>query len=236
MRPGGLAKVHATRIRASGGSSDNARVIHIGRLVAHDVVDIAGVRTTSLARTPVDLARTEPFEASVIAADNALHFRPAIVDEVVEILAGSRRLRGHLTPRAALLFADGRSESFGETRLRVCLRAMGVAPPELQCGIFGDGHQFLGRVDLAMLEFGTLLEFDGMVEYGKSFNPHKTEMEVLRAEKAREELLWAAGWQAFRAVWSDLGDPGGTRGTAPHLDEQRSAGPWQQTPSSARSN
>lgn len=207
VRPGGLGKVHATRISTSGGSSDNARVIHTGRLAEDEIIEIEGVRTTSLARTLVDLARTEPFEAGVIAADNAFHLRPALVNDVVEILARSRRFRGHPTARSALLFADGRSESVGETRLRISIRGMGLPPPELQCGVFDDRHQFLGRVDLAMLEFGVLLEFDGMVKYGKAFNPHQTEMDALRAEKAREESLWAAGWQVFRVVWADLGHP-----------------------------
>jgi hypothetical protein len=207
VRPAGLRKVHATRISTSGGTSDHARVIHIGRLAEDEIVEIDGTRTTSLARTLVDLARYESFEASVIAADTAFHLRPTIVDDVVEILSRSRRLRGHPTARQALLFADGRSESVGETRLRVFLRQIGLPPPELQCEVFGGRDDFLGRTDLAVLEAGALIEFDGMVKYGKAFNPHRTEMEVLRAEKVREESLWAAGWQVFRVVWPDLDRP-----------------------------
>lgn len=206
VRPGGLARVHATRISASGGIGDDRRVVHIGRLLPEEIVEIGGLRTTSLARTLVDLARTESFEAGVIAADSALHSQPNVVDQVADVLARSRRHRGHTTARRALLFADGRSESVGETRLRVFLADGGFAAPELQCEVLGGGGTVLGRIDLANVKFGTLLEFDGMAKYGKLLNPHRTELEVLRLEKRREEALREAGWQVFRVVWADLSD------------------------------
>lgn len=207
VRPDGLGKVHATRVSASGGISDERRVVHVGRLVTDDIIEIDGISTTSLARTLVDLARNESFEAGVIAADNAFHAQPNVANQVAGVLARSRRLRGHAMARRALLFADGRSESVGETRLRVFFHDVGLAAPELQCTIIGGDGEFLGRVDLANLEFGTLMEFDGMAKYGKLLNPHRTELEVLRLEKRREEALREAGWQVLRMVWGDFSDP-----------------------------
>lgn len=164
------------------------------------------MRTTSLARTLVDLARTESFEAGVIAADSAFHSRPDVVHHVADVLARSRRHRGHTMARRALLFADGRSESVGETRLRVFLQHGGFAAPELQCDVLSGVGTVIGRVDLANLNCGTLLELDGMAKYGKLLNPHRTELEVLRLEKKREDALREMGWQVFRAVWADLSD------------------------------
>ena len=206
VRPSGLARVHATRISASGGIGDDRRVVHVGRLPPEEIVEIEGVRTTSLARTLVDLARTESFEAGVIAADSAFHSQPDVVDRVADVLARSRRHRGHTMARRALLFADGRSESVGETRLRLLIADGGFAAPELQCQVLSSSGMVLGRVDLANLNFGTLIEFDGMAKYGKQLNAHRTELEVLRLEKKREEALREAGWQVFRVVWADLGD------------------------------
>jgi predicted transcriptional regulator of viral defense system len=206
VRPSGLGRVHATRISTSGGVSDDRRVVHVGRLKPEDIVEIDGARTTSLARTLVDLARTDSFEAGVIAADSAFHAHPEVASEIPEVLQRSRRHRGHSMARRALLFADGRSESVGETRLRVFLHDIGLNPPELQCEVVDDDGRFLGRVDLADLASGTLMEFDGMAKYGKDLNPHRSEMEVLRVEKRREESLREAGWQVFRVVWADLAD------------------------------
>ena len=207
VRPNALGRVHATRVRTSGGIGDERRVVHIGKLLPDEIIEMSGVRATSLARTLVDLARSETFEAGVIAADSAFHSQPHVVEHVAAILARSQRLRGAAMARRALLFADGRSESVGETRLRVFLHHAGLARPELQCDILGVDGEFLGRVDLANVECGTLMEFDGMAKYGKLLNPHRTELEVLRLEKKREETLHEAGWQVFRVVWADLSDP-----------------------------
>lgn len=206
VRPSGLGRVHATRISTSGGVSDDRRVVHVGRLLPEDIVEIDGARTTSLARTLVDLTRTDSFEAGVIAADSAFHAHPEVALNIPDVLRRSRRHRGHSMARRALLFADGRSESVGETRLQVFLHDMGLNPPELQCEVVDDDGRFLGRVDLADLVSGTLMEFDGMAKYGKDLNPHRSEMEVLRLEKRREESLREAGWQVFRVVWADLAD------------------------------
>ena len=207
VRPASLGRVHATRVRASGGLSDERRVVHIGQLLPDEITEISGTATTSLARTLVDLARNESFEAGVIAADSAFHSHPQVVEQVAEVLARSARHRGATMAKRALLFADGRSESVGETRLRVLLHDVGLAAPELQCDIVSADGAVLGRVDMADIESGTLLEFDGMAKYGKLLNPHRTELEVLRLEKKREELLREAGWQVFRVVWADLSDP-----------------------------
>lgn len=206
VRPGGLERVHATRIGATGGITDDRRVVHVGRLQPHDVVEIDGTATTSLSRTLVDLAKTDSFEAGVIAADNAFHTHPNIVELVAETLGRSRRHQGHTMARRALLFADGRSESVGETRLRVFHHEVGLPAPELQCDVIGD-IDLLGRIDLAHLTAGTLIEFDGMAKYGKLLNPHRSELEVLRFEKQREESLREAGWNVLRVVWADLADP-----------------------------
>lgn len=152
-------------------------------------------------------ARTLPRPRRSFTYTAFIHIpRLHVAQQVTEVLARSRRHRGHSMARQALLFADGRCESVGETRLRVLLHDSGFAALELQCEILSNSGALVGRIDLADLDCGTLLEFDGMAKYGKLLNPHRTELEVLRLEKKREEALREAGWQVFRVVWSDLAD------------------------------
>ena len=104
----------------------------------------------------------------MIAADCALHSHPPIIDALVEVLARSRRHRGHTAARLALLFADGRSESVGESRLRIFLHQHGFAHQSCSARSSIGAGKLIGengsrRSDVA----GTLIEFDGMAKYGK---------------------------------------------------------------------
>ena len=201
-----LRRVHLTRPGSGGGRSQSDRILHTGTLVDSDIVEIDGIRTTSVARTVVDLARIESFEAGVITADAALHRDARIVPAVVDVLARARHQRGTPGARRSLLFADGRSESVGESRLRVFCRVSGLPIPELQCQVRDVSGRFVGRTDLGYPELGLLVEFDGMIKYGGLLLNQRTPVQVLQAEKAREDALRELGWHVLRVVWSDLRD------------------------------
>ena len=71
-----LRRVQVTRTEAlrRSGSRANARVhVHAAPLTADEIVTLAGMPVTSLARTAVDLARSLPFEEAVAVVDAALH-------------------------------------------------------------------------------------------------------------------------------------------------------------------
>ena len=63
------AVVHLTRDGRGGSSRSPGRVVHSAALRAEEIVNLAGVVVTSVARTLVDLARTSDFEPAVIACD-----------------------------------------------------------------------------------------------------------------------------------------------------------------------
>jgi hypothetical protein len=107
--------------------------------------------------------------------------------------------------RRALDRADGRAESPGETRLREAVRLIGFsATPQVT---IRDGS-FVAVVDLALDDARVVLEFDGFVKYGRP-NPWttaSTPVDVLIAEKVREDHLRSLRYAVVRVIWSELDD------------------------------
>ncbi len=73
---------------------------------------------------------------------------------------------------------------------------------------FDSGNKFVGRTDLALVDKGVLIEFDGMVKYGDLLRGHLTPQQVLAAEKRREDGLRGLGWLVVQITRSDFDHPG----------------------------
>jgi hypothetical protein len=103
-----------------------------------------------------------------------------------------------------LALADGRSESVGESRSRVMCDRYHLPPPRLQVEMW-DGSILLGRVDLYIEEWRTVIEFDGRVKYRVDGidQPQKVQ-DVVWAEKLREDSIRALGLAFCRVTWDDL--------------------------------
>lgn len=202
-----LRAVHLTRDRRTGGSRSALRHVHSAGLDRSEVVEVAGRRVTSLARTVVDLARTLPFEQALVAGDHALHgtaLTPDLLEDALGSIAGrpgsrrARRVVDHL---------DGRAESVGESRSRAMFIRKHLPLPELQPNLYSDGGEHLGRVDLLLGEHHVICEFDGRVKYGRLVPVGQVPADVLWAEKLREDRLRDAGWQVVRWIWDELATP-----------------------------
>jgi hypothetical protein len=202
-----LTEVHLTRPGHGGGRVHPGQRVHTGQLDLADVVTLAGCRVTSLARTVVDLARTLPYTSAVVVADAALRCEACDPAAVVRCMIAATAARGHPAARRALAVADGRSESVGETRTRLALLAAGFPPPELQPEIYDENGRFVGRPDLAYVQAGVLIEFDGKIKYQRALIGDADVTEVILREKRREERLAELGWLTIRVTWSDLADP-----------------------------
>jgi hypothetical protein len=113
---------------------------------------------------------------------------------LAEALADTRHRRGAAAGRRALRFADGRSESAGESVTRAIIHQLRLPPPLLQVRIYSPNGTFLGRVDLGYPELGVLFEFDGLVKYRKPFQPGQDATDVVVAEKLREERIRDMGY------------------------------------------
>lgn len=197
-----LTRVHVTRARRTGGRIGTGVHVHTAPLRPDEIDSVDGVRVTSLARTVVDVARTSGFEAAVAVADAAL--RAGLGgDELADAVARVSRWPGCSAARRVVAFADGRSESAGESRSRVALDRAGLRPPVLQWEMWR-GRVLIGRCDFAWPEDGVVGEFDGKTKYGRHLRPGEDVGQVVYREKLREDELRAEGLTVVRWTWRDL--------------------------------
>ncbi|MFF0817787.1 hypothetical protein ACFYVR_21880 [Rhodococcus sp. NPDC003318] len=198
-----LSHVHLTRNRRSGGSRGRHRQVHSLPLAPDDVTTVDGLRVTTPARTIVDLASTLPFEQALVVADHALHGGATTADDVA--LAVDETRRGAGKAHRLLRWADGRSESVGESRSRALFIREQLPVPDLQATLISETGVRLGRVDF--LAGGVVGEFDGRVKYGRLVPAGQVPADVLWNEKLREDAIRDAGWQVVRWIWDELGTP-----------------------------
>jgi hypothetical protein len=172
-----------------------------------DIVRIDGLPVVGAARTVVDLARTLSFEEGVVAADGALHRRIVTPDEIQFELLAARGRTGAARAAAVVAFANGRSESVGESRSRVLMRRAGLPIPELQVMVRDSTGVAIGRCDFGYSAVRVAAEFDGMVKYGRLLRQGEESGDAVFREKQREDRLRDAGWIVTRWVWDELGNP-----------------------------
>ncbi len=195
--------VDVTRPDATSGRRRGHVHRYAAPLLAEEVVTLDGVAVTDLARTVVDLGRTLPFPDAVAAADAALHggLDPGALAAAVD-RAGGRP--GVAEARRVVAFADGRSESVGESHSRVLLQRLGLPAPTLQLEV-RDGHgRLVARCDFGWEEYRTVGEFDGRIKYGRLLRPGQRPEDVVWAEKRREDAVCDEDWQMVRWCWADL--------------------------------
>jgi hypothetical protein len=198
-----LSTVHVTRSDVKSPRREAGVHHHIGPLLATDLVEVRGMTVTSAARTAVDMARMVAFESAVVTADAALA-RPEVGSgDLLTTLDQMRDWAGARNAGRVVAFADGRSESVGESRHRVQIRRIGLPPPELQVTITGpDGRT--DRVDFLFEESWTIGEFDGREKYGRLLPDGDTAADAVWREKLREDRLREQGFEMVRPVWRDL--------------------------------
>jgi hypothetical protein len=160
-------------------------------------------RLTTPARTLVDTAREWPELPAVAALDAALLRGLATPEQLQETL---RRHRfAPRVPRAvrAVALADGRAETWLETKGRLRFRAAGLTPYVPQVELRVDGR-LVKVVDGWYEDAALAVEFDGRVKYVAPAYGGPPE-DVLFEEKRREDLLRAVGVRFVRLVDADLG-------------------------------
>ncbi|MDQ2852479.1 MAG: hypothetical protein M3Y49_17445 [Actinomycetota bacterium] len=165
------------------------------------IAECYGISAICPAFAIVQVGATIGVEAAVIAADSALHNHLISLCDLKEAV---RWLSG--TPGCAAVaplsdLVDARSESPGETRLRLILRAAGVQVTP-QAVIRNEAGTFVARVDLLVDDSLVIVEFDGLLKYRGEAN-----REALVHEKRREVALQRLGYRVLRFVWADLSDP-----------------------------
>jgi hypothetical protein len=175
---------------------------HHGGVLEADRATAHGLPVTGLARTLVDCASTLPEDRGLVVADSALRLGAA-PDRVAEILSAGSGRRGIARARRVLALADGRSQSPGETLVRLHLHRSDIPTPDLQVRVGTRRGTFF--LDLGWPSRRVALEFDGFVKYSGELGG--TAPEVVFAEKQRQDAIEDEGWRVLRATWSDLREP-----------------------------
>ncbi|SOD75126.1 putative AbiEi antitoxin of type IV toxin-antitoxin system [Jatrophihabitans sp. GAS493] len=192
-----------------GGSFEGLHV-HRARLTADDAAATPEVgagsathalRRTSVGRTICDIAREYGRDAAVVTADAALHRTPGDRPSIASCLERSAGWPWIRRATDLLDLVDDRSESPLESMSRLRIRDLGLPPPELQSVLKDVGGRFLGRVDFFWPQFGVVGEADGFEKYATA------PMEVLRAEKLRQERLEQIGLVVVRWGWAEVNRP-----------------------------
>lgn len=197
--------VHVTTPCGSTGRTTGLVVRHPAPWSDEDVTVLDGQRVTAAPRTVVDLARRLDLAGGVVVADAALQRRLVTRAELEATLATQALWPGVRQARRTVAFADGSSESPGESWSRVVIEGLGLPAPELQV-VLRDRAGTIGRVDFFWRDQRTVGEFDGKVKYG-GLDTSSDPREVLWAEKKREDRLRGLGLEVARWRWSHLERP-----------------------------
>jgi hypothetical protein len=202
-----LDRVHITRRPPAWNDASRALVCHVARLRDDEVIAIDGLQVTSPVRTVLDLARSLSHEAAVVVLDAVLHQRlvpQALLQARLFDLAGTP---GSRSAARAVSFADGRSESVGESRSRVILDRWNLGPSALQFEVVSADGGMIGRTDFVWEEERVVGEFDGRIKYGRLLRPGQDPGDAVFEEKRREDLIRDEGWRVVRWVWGELRVP-----------------------------
>ncbi|MEQ7124566.1 type IV toxin-antitoxin system AbiEi family antitoxin domain-containing protein [Actinopolymorpha sp. B11F2] len=204
MAEADLSLVHLTRPELRSARIEAGVCHHRGALEARTVCAAGGVAVTSVARTVLDLARLSSFDAGVVVADCGLR-RGVNRSELVTELLACRDWAGSRTASRVVAFADGRSESPGESLARVAFDELRLPTPELQAVFRTRDGSVVARTDFLFREYGTVAEFDGRRKYYRDLGNDADPGEVVWREKLREDALREHfGLEVVRLTWADL--------------------------------
>ena len=185
---------------------------HEGAIPSADIVEIDGIRCTSLGRTVFDVIRTVGPEAALAVADAALaslggepwDYDDEAADSLLDELTSRARkpgARGILQARRIVDLADGRAQLPLESVTRYRLYQLGFARPRLQVPITrgGDARYWM---DIALEQSRTFIECDGREKYvNDEMRGNRSADEVVLAEKVREDWVrGTTGWRVARVM------------------------------------
>lgn len=129
-------------------------------LAADDITVVLGVRVTTPLRTALDLGRSLWRFDALAALDGFLRIGVPR-DHILVSVERFRGERGVVQLRYLAPLADGRSESPGESALRLHWYDSGLPRPELQFWVCDDHGVPVYRLDIALPECRFAAEYDG---------------------------------------------------------------------------
>lgn len=224
-RSGALARVSAAavhglpiwglrtdRVHMSSSERGRSGTLASSRLVTHAdprpaaLVQVAGVEVVSVARTVVDIARSESKTAAIVVGDAVLHLKLCTRADLQAELDLTAGFPGHSRAVRAIVQMNGLSESPLESRSRVLIADDPHTPtPDVQVDVFDDFGEFLARGDLLWRDQRVIGECDGRGKYRGQYGVDPATAVIV--EKERTDLLHEAGWRVLRWGSRDLEHP-----------------------------
>lgn len=197
-----LDSVELTRPAAGPG-----RVRRVGDLSIHECglpvahrITRAGIRTTTAARTAIDLARDDDLLGAVVVLDSAMRRYGVDPADLAEVLHQCVGWPGSVLAAAALELTDAHAESVLESVSRAELTTRDLRP-ETQCWLLGaDGTAV--RADFLWWRERTVGEADGLAKYLEDGPPDR--LSPLQAEKLRHARLEEWGLEVVRWGWREV--------------------------------
>ena len=141
-------------------------------LLPRDITCVHGVLTTTPLRTAVDLGRLRHRDRAIAALDQLLRLGVFTLEELLAEIPRYRGMRGIRQFRFLAPLADGRSESPGESALRLRFKDAGLTTPEPQQNIYDARGRFIGRADLLIKELLFVAEYNGEEWHDEEQEPH----------------------------------------------------------------
>lgn len=158
---------------------------------------IQGCPTVPVALASAQTAAEFGSTPGVIAADAALHRKLIVQEDLSKAVGRVANWPGGREAQTMAKLADGRSESVGESRLRLAFHVLRIpVEPQYQIRV---GDRVIARADFRVTGTRLLIEFDGMLKY----RGQDGEEAIIR-EKKREDLVRRHTWDFERFVWDDL--------------------------------
>jgi very-short-patch-repair endonuclease len=156
-------------------------------LTAEDIIEMSGLRCTAPARTAADLLRWVAPHMALACVDQMVRGELVTPGECLAVLHRFPGERNVHRARELTASIDRRSESYGESWLRLRLLEAGFPRPESQIPVLDDHGRVVYRLDLGWPRRRIAVEYDG-----EEFHSGR------RAEAAdarrREDLRTRFGW------------------------------------------
>jgi Transcriptional regulator, AbiEi antitoxin len=200
-----LDMVHLVRLD-SGSTRTEAGIVHHGSRqdIEQELDWYEGILASVPARAVWEVACRSSLEGGVVTADSALHQIPELKESLNALHDRFALFPGSVKGRTVMRFADGRSDSPGESVTRVQYYRHGIPIPDLQFDVFDDRGVLIGTSDFYWDDFRHLGEFDGKIKYQNLLRPGESPSDCVFREKRREDAMRADGRGMSRFVWSDV--------------------------------
>ena len=198
-----LSVVHILRLD-EGASRRKALTNHhvVVKEVDPELGQYDGILAVSPARAVWEVACRSSMEAGVVTADSALRKSPGLAANLEELEERFAYFPGSRQGRLTVRFADGRSESPGESVTRVQFHRYGIPIPDLQHDVVDDRGALIGTSDFYWEDCRHLGEFDGKIKYQKLLRPGESPSDCVFREKRREDAMRAGLHGMTRFTWS----------------------------------